>query len=173
MQPTGIARNGIAPGTAQLAGAIIRVGTAVALTFAGASALISVAGAETTRPELQQVGASNGGVASATTDGDVEIGRIVTGENTGNSIVTGDIGGPAEIDGGEIDYPTDVTVTQILGPPTATADGGDAGTARTSDDDSLSEGDVNKDTGKDGEDITIINRNENRSRSKAIGKSRD
>jgi len=115
-------------------------------------------------PEPQAAEASNGGVASATTDGDVDIGQIVTGENTGNSIVTGDITGPAEIDGGEIDYPTDVTITQILGPPVATADGGDEGTANASDDDSQND-DKNNGNGKD---ITIINRNDNQSKAKIV-----
>ena len=176
MQPTGIASNGTAPRAARLRGARVRVGIALVVSLAGASAHIPTLGAELTATDMQAsepqaAEASNGGVASATTGGEVNIGRIITGENTGNSIITGDISGPAEIDGGEIDYPTDVTVSLILGPPVATADGGDDGTATASDDDSLSEGD--KDTGKDGEDITIINRNENRSNAKVVDKSRD
>jgi hypothetical protein len=178
MRPTSIANDGATPRAARLLGAQVRVGIAMIISLAGATAHISPLGAEPTATDLQtsepqQVGASNGGVASATTGGDVEIGQIITGENTGNSIATGDISGPAEISGGEIDYPTDVTVSLMLGPPIATADGGDEGTASTSDDDSQSEGDVNKDTGKDGEDITIINRNDNRSEAKAVDRSRD
>jgi hypothetical protein len=74
-------------------------------------------------------GASNGGIASASSGGNVSIGEIVTGENTGNSIVTGDIYGAADIGGGDIDYPTDVNVTLEVGPPIASADGGDGGQA--------------------------------------------
>ena len=163
MHPTGIARSGTAARLARGA-----VGAAVVVALAGTSAFIPAVGADSSTPEVQEADASNGGDASATTGGSVDIGQIITGENTGNSIVTGDISGPAAFDGGEIDYPTDVTISQILGRPIATADGGDEGTANTSDDNSQSEGDVDKDTGKDGEDITIINRNENRSRAKVI-----
>jgi hypothetical protein len=169
MQPTGIASNGAAPRAARLRGAQIRVGIAVVISLAGASAHIPALGAESTATDLQasepQAEASNGGVASATTDGSVDIGEIITGENTGNSISTGNITGPAEIDGGEIDYPTDVTITQILGPPIATADGGDEGTANASDDDSQND---DKNNGKDGEDITIINRNDNQSKATIV-----
>ncbi len=77
----------------------------------------------------QNTGASNGGVASATTDGDIDIGEIVTGENTGNSINTGDIAGSAELHGGEIDYPTNVNISQNLEAPIALAGGGDNGVA--------------------------------------------
>ena len=143
----------------------VRIGVAVALTLAGLSALNPAIGAESATPEMQQAGASNGGVASATTGGNIDIGQIITGENTGNSIATGDISGPAAINGGEIDYPTDVTISQILGPPIATADGGDDGTASSSVDDSESDGGNN---GKNGEDVTIINRNDNQSRAKIV-----
>lgn len=77
----------------------------------------------------QNTGASNGGVASASTDGDITIGEIVTGENTGNSINTGNIAGSAELHGGEIDYPTNVTISQNLEAPIALAGGGDNGVA--------------------------------------------
>lgn len=77
----------------------------------------------------QNTGASNGGVASASTDGDINIGEIVTGENTGNSINTGDIAGSAELHGGEIDYPTNVNISQNLEAPIALAGGGDNGVA--------------------------------------------
>jgi hypothetical protein len=164
MHLTGIARSGTAPRAARLARGVVGVGVAVAVTLAGTSAFIPAVGADSTTPELHQADASNGGVASATTGGEVDIGQIITGENTGNSIITGDISGPAAFDGGEIDYPTDVTISQILGPPIATADGGDEGTASSSDDDSESDG-------NDGEDITIINRNDNRSNAKVIDKS--
>lgn len=177
MQPTGIASCGVTSRAVRLRGAWVRVGIAVVVSLAGASAHVPTLGAELTATDLQAsepqaAEASNGGVATATTSGDVDIGQIITGENTGNSIVTGDISGPAEIDGGEIDYPTDVTVSLILGPPVATADGGDEGTANSSDDDSQGDGD-DKNDGKDGEDITIINRNDNRSNAKAVDKSRD
>jgi hypothetical protein len=170
MHPTGIASSGTATRVAWLAHGVVRVGVALVVTLAGTSALIPAIGAESTTPELQQAGASNGGVASATTGGNVDIGQIITGENTGNAIATGDISGPAAIDGGEIDYPTDVTISQILGPPIATADGGDDGTASSSDDDSESDGANN---GKNGEDVTIINRNDNQSNAKVVDTSRD
>lgn len=162
MQPTGVANNGSAPHAALLSGLLVRIGIAIAIALAGTSTLTSATGAESTASEPQQANVGNGGIASASTDGDIEIGQIVTGENTGNSIVTGDISGPAEIDGGQIDYPTDVTITQILGPPMSTADGGDEGTANVSDDDTQIDR-ADKNTGRDGEEITIINRNDNRS----------
>ena len=165
MHPTGIARLGTAPRAARLTHGVVRVGVAVVLTLAGLSALIPAIGAESSTPELQQAGASNGGVASATTGGNVDIGQIITGENTGNSIATGDISGPAAIDGGEIAYPTDVTISQTLGPPVASADGGDEGTTNSSDDDSQSE---EKNSGTNGEDIKIINRNDNRSEANIV-----
>lgn len=176
MRPICIANNGTATRAAPRLGARVRVGIAVVVSLAGVTAHSSALGAESTANDVQasepqQVGASNGGVASATTGGDVDIGQIITGENTGNSIATGDISGSAEISGGEIDYPTDVTVSLILGPPIATADGGDAGTANSSDD-SESDPDDTK-SGQDGEDITIINRNDNRSNAKVVNESLD
>ena len=96
--------------------------TAVSLLAAGASADHLDSGPITT-------GASNGGIASASSGGNVNIGEIITGENTGNSISTGDIGGVADISGGEINYPTEVNVTLNVGPPIASADGGDGGQA--------------------------------------------
>jgi hypothetical protein len=161
VQRIGIANSDSAPRPAPLTNLLVRIGIAMAMALAGAGMLISATGAESTASEPQQADASNGGVASAAIDGDVEIGQIVTGENTGNSIVTGDISGPAAIDGGEIDYPTDVTITQILEPPMTTADGGDNGTATVSDDDTQRVSD-DKNTGRDKQDITIINRNDNR-----------
>ncbi|MFN8590274.1 MAG: hypothetical protein U0031_02350 [Thermomicrobiales bacterium] len=107
--------------------AVRRFGRAAAVALIGAGLLTGAAAAETTGPV--NTGASNGGIATATSGGNVNIGEIVTGENTGNSIQTGDISGPAEINGGEIDYPTDVNVTLDVGPPIATADGGDGGQA--------------------------------------------
>lgn len=162
MQPTHITNSGSPLRAAWLTGPLVRTGIATAMAFACTAMLISATGAELTASDPQQADASNGGIASASTDGDVEIGQIITGENTGNSIVTGDISGPAEIHGGEIDYPTDVTIAQILGPPMAAADGGDYGTANVSDDETRTDGD-DKNTGRDGEEITIINRNDNRS----------
>lgn len=173
MQPTGIASGGKAPRAARFRGALVRVELALLVSLAGATAHTPLLGAESSATESQAAEASNGGSASATTSGDVDIGQIVTGENSGNSIVTGDISGSAEISGGAIDYPTDVTITQVLGPPVATADGGDEGTAHVSDDDSQDAADTDKDTGQDGEDITIINRNENRSEAKIFGGSAD
>lgn len=95
---------------------------AVALLAPGVSA-------ESRGVGTQNTGASNGGVASASTDGDIDIGEITTGENTGNSIMTGDIAGSAELNGGEIDYPTNVNISQNLEAPIALAGGGDNGVA--------------------------------------------
>lgn len=95
-----------------------------ALTLAAPDAL-----ADSREAGTQNTGASNGGVASASTDGDITIGEIVTGENTGNSISTGNIAGSAELHGGEIDYPTNVTISQNLEAPIALAGGGDNGVA--------------------------------------------
>jgi hypothetical protein len=110
-------------------GALIRFGFAAALALACGSTLVVGAGAETRDNGPINTGASNGGIASASSGGNVSIGQIITGENTGNSIVTGDITGNAELNGGTIDYPTDVNVSQDIGPPIATADGGDYGSA--------------------------------------------
>lgn len=170
MQPPGNASTGAAPRAAGVRGALIRVGIAAVVALTGASARIPAASAQPSTTEPQAAEASNGGVASATTGGEVNIGQIITGENTGNSIATGDVAGSAEINGGAIDYPTDVTVSLELGPPVATADGGDEGSANASDDDSQSDDDTN--AGKDGEDITIINRNDNRSTAKVVEKGR-
>ena len=167
MQATQQCQYGTAPRAARLRGASVRVGIAVAVALAGMIALLPAAVAQPPATEPQVAQGSNGGVASAITGGEVNIGQIITGENTGNSIVTGDVAGAAEIDGGAIDYPTDVTVSLEIGPPSATADGGDEGTANASDDDSQRD-DGNTNAGKDGEDITIINRNDNRSTAKVV-----
>jgi hypothetical protein len=114
------ALRGTAPGFVVRAAAVALIG--VGLSAAGAAAHPESGGPINT-------GASNGGIATASSGGNVNIGEIVTGENTGNSIVTGDIGGVADISGGEINYPTDVNVTLNVGPPIASADGGDYGRA--------------------------------------------
>jgi hypothetical protein len=178
MQPTGIASGGATSGAAQLILRLVRVEIAVAIALAGTMALLPAAGAEPTTKAPQSAGASNGGVATTTSSGAVDIGEIITGENTGNSIATGDISGPAELHGGEIGYPTEVVIMLVVEPSIASADGGDDGTANATDDDSqhegdINEGDVNKDTGTDGEDITIINRNDNRSNAKVVNESRE
>jgi hypothetical protein len=157
MQPTGITTSGTAPRAARLTGTVIRLGMAAVITFGGVSTFASVASAQTNNPEPQQAGASNGGIASTSSDGDVEIGTIVTGENTGNSIVMGNIAGSAELDGGEIDYPTEINVTQIVEPSIASANGGDAGEAKITPDSSADDENAGED------EITIINRNDNRS----------
>jgi hypothetical protein len=123
------------------------------------SVLVPAARAVSTTGEVQQADVSNGGVATTTSGRNIDIGEIITGENTGNSIATGDITRPAEHHGGEINYPTEVIVTLIIEPSVATAGGGDGGTASSSDD-SYSD---DKNDGNTGEDITIINRNDNRS----------
>lgn len=126
------------------------------LTLALTLALTTGARAEDNDDTPNITGASNGGVASATTGGNISIGTIVTGENTGNSIQTGNISGPAELNGGEIDYPTNVNVSQDLSSPIATADGGDGGVASPP---------------FDGSDVTvdINNRDRNNNRSSAVG----
>jgi hypothetical protein len=109
--------------------ALIRFGFAAALALACGGGPSGEVGAKTQDTGPINTGASNGGIASASSGGNVSIGQIITGENTGNSIVTGNITGNAELHGGEIDYPTDVNVSQDIGPLMATADGGDYGEA--------------------------------------------
>jgi hypothetical protein len=83
MHPTGIARCGTAPRSARFAHGVVCVGVAVMVALAGTSALVPAVGAESTTPELQQAGTSNGGVASATTSGRRVFGGgyIITGSN--------------------------------------------------------------------------------------------
>jgi hypothetical protein len=157
MQLTGIATNGIAPRAARLTDVVARVGIVAVIALGGWSTFASAVGAETTSLEPQQVGASNGGVASTTSEGNVEIGEIVTGENTGNSVVTGDVAGSAEFNGGENDYPTEINVTLIVEPSITSADGGDAGEAKITPDRSDDDDDSVENN------VTIINRNDNRS----------
>lgn len=133
---------------------------ATAMAWTVCSAAIAGAGAQESSGPIT-TGASNGGIASASSGGEIQIGTIVTGENTGNSISTGDIAGAAELHGGEIDYPTTVNVYQNDAPLIASADGGDYGTA------SPPEG--------DGPEVDIDinnedrNRNDNRSDATGIG----
>lgn len=101
------------------------VGIAV-LAF-GSASLAQVSADEPDGP--MNTGASNGGIATASSGGEITIGQIITGENSGNSIVTGNITGAAELHGGEIDYPTDVNVSQDSTGPIALANGGEGGTA--------------------------------------------
>jgi hypothetical protein len=103
--------------------------------------------------------AGNGGTAFSTSGGEVEIGEIVTGENTGNTIITGNISGSAEISGGEIDYPTDVDVSLNNSPLLADASGGDSNEASATDN---ADGGANED-GDAATDIKVINKNDNRS----------
>jgi hypothetical protein len=135
---------------------LVRAAHVGTLTLALALAFVSGANADTDDDTPNITGASNGGVASATTGGNISIGTIVTGENTGNSISTGNISGPADLNGGEIDYPTNVNVSQDLSSPIATADGGDGGVASPP---------------FDGSDVTvdINNRDRNNNRSSATG----
>ena len=153
------------PGTALEAGprrkTAARIGAVMflALTIGGAG--ISPARAESTDDDVHAANASNGGVASATTGGSVTIEEITTGENAGNTIVTGDISGSAEFDGGDTAYPTDVVSLEI-GPQTVDASGGDGGEAIARPGDETSR---ENDEG----DITIINKNDNRSNAVAQG----
>ena len=149
---------------ADLRGALNRGRRAALLAGCCATLLFTTASAEPKGADQESAEASNGGVATVSSGGEVTIDQIVTGENTGNSITTGDISGPASIDGGEIDYPTEVTVTQIEGPLISDASGGDAGKAETSpEDDAADANDNDNDNGKD-DDLTIINKNDNRSK---------
>jgi hypothetical protein len=161
MQPVGFSDREITSRAVSRRGVIARFGcaAAVALTCIG----VCISGVSAEDREFGDIwsGASNGGTATATTGGTVEIGQIITGENTGNSIQTGDITGNAELHGGEIDYPTDVNVTQELGPPIATADGGDGGTSNGPQT-KPPEFNVNIDN-------TDKNRNDNRSNASGVG----
>jgi hypothetical protein len=132
--------------------------TTDAVTIVGA-AIGGVSAAEPSGPIT--TGASNGGIASASSDGEINIGQVITGENTGNSIMTGNISGPAELHGGEIDYPTNVNVTQGAATLIATADGGDYGNAAAPEGDGPEvEIDINNED---------KNRNDNRSNATGIG----
>jgi hypothetical protein len=130
----------------------------VAVTIVGAA----IGGASAAEPSGPiTTGASNGGIASASSDGEINIGQVITGENTGNSIMTGNISGPAELHGGEIDYPTNVNVTQGAATLISTADGGDLGHAAAP----VGDG-PQVDIDIDNEDR---NRNDNRSNATGIG----
>ena len=159
MQPTRIDRAKVRGHGAQC-GVTARLLAAAALALTVCGAAIGGAGAQDSSGPIT-TGASNGGIASASSGGEIHIGTIVTGENTGNSISTGDIAGAAELHGGEIDYPTTVNVYQNDAPIISTADGGDYGTA------SPPEG--------DGPEVDIDinnedrNRNDNRSDATGIG----
>jgi hypothetical protein len=143
-----------------LRGASLRFLTAAATALTVCGAVVGGASADDPSGPIT-TGASNGGIASASSGGEIHIGTIVTGENTGNSISTGNIAGSAELHGGEIDYPTNVNVYQNDAPLIATADGGDYGNA------SPPEG--------DGPEVDIDinnedrNRNDNRSDATGIG----
>ena len=129
MQPIGYSDRIFTPRPARLSGAVARLACAAAIALACGSAINSTANAEDREFDSVETSASNGGTANATSGGNVIIGEIITGENTGNSINTGDIVGNAEINGGTIDYPTDVDVSQDIGPLIASADGGEGGEA--------------------------------------------
>ena len=98
MQPTGTGHGGAGAGVVALRKtARFLAATAVALAVGGAV----VGGTSAADPSGPiTTGASNGGIASATSGGEINIGQIVTGENTGNSISTGNISGPAELHDG-------------------------------------------------------------------------
>jgi hypothetical protein len=161
MQPTGFIDRGVALGSGVPSGALARFTAATALALALASAAVATVSADQPQDGPINTGASNGGIASASSGGNVSIGEIVTGENTGNSIVTGNITGSADIAGGDIDYPTDVNVTLNIGPPIASAEGGDYGTATgPSPDPPVYNVNI---------DNTDKNRNDNRSKATGIG----
>ena len=116
-------------------GVLIRCCCAAILALISVGALYQgVDAASDDTPSESTTGASNGGVATATNGNSViTIGEITTGENTGNSIETGDISGSAEIYGGEIGSPTDVDLLVDSGPQLADASGGDGGQATGAD----------------------------------------
>lgn len=132
-------------------GTVARAGGAVVIALLSANVLAASVGAEAPDADTVTTGASNGGSAYTSTGGDVTIGAIITGENTGNAIATGDIAGVAEITGGVIDYPTEIDVTLIIEPSIADASGGAAGSARSGAAD-----------GAEAADVDIDNKNVNR-----------
>ena len=147
----------------------LRCGVAIVFALSGASVVFShAATAEPVVTEEQRTGsnasddsaaanAGNGGTAMSTSGGEVQIGEIVTGENSGNTIITGNISGSADISGGEIAYPTDVDVSLNNAALTTDASGGDGNEASATDE-------TESDANKDGEtDVKIINENDNQS----------
>jgi hypothetical protein len=131
-----------------------RVVGATMFALALGSLVVGSAAAESPEAGDQSATASTGGVATSTADGNVAIDQITTGNNTGNAITTGDIAGSAEIQGGEIAYPTEVNVSLTIASQSSDASGGDAGKATTSHENALP---------KDAIDIdnTVINENTN------------
>jgi hypothetical protein len=135
MQPDDLIDRAAAWRGLSLRGMLIRGGcvAVIALMTASVAPVDATArgarGGQTPDQQIINTGASNGGTASASSGGNVNIGQIVTGENTGNSIATGDVAGESNISGGDINYPTDVNVSLNVGPPIASADGGDYGSA--------------------------------------------
>ncbi len=156
MQPDVSGKGGVGCGLPGVRSMLVCAAQIGALTLALTLAFVSGASADSDDETPNITGASNGGIASATTGGNISIGTIVTGENTGNSIATGDISGPANLSGGEIDYPTNVNVSQDLSSPIATADGGAGGVAAPP----VDGADV---------DVRINNRDKNNNRSSAVG----
>jgi hypothetical protein len=136
-------------------GELVRVVGAAMVALALGCLVVGRAGAESPDAGAQSAEASTGGTASSSADGNVAIDQIITGENTGNSIVTGDIGGPAELNGGEIAYPTEVNVSLNIAPQISDASGGDAGKATTTHETVPPKDDITIDN-------TVINRNENK-----------
>jgi hypothetical protein len=135
----------------------VRVVGATMFALALGRLVVGGVGAESPDAGAQSAEASTGGTASSTADGNVAIDQIITGENTGNSIVTGDIGGPAELNGGEIAYPTEVNVSLTFDPQISDASGGDAGKAATSRENTPPKDDIDIAI-----DNTVTNRNENK-----------
>lgn len=159
MQPTGTGHGGAGASVAARRKAAHFVAAAAIAFTVGGAAIDGASAADPSGPIT--TGASNGGIASATSGGEINIGQIITGENTGNSINTGNISGPAELHGGEIDYPTNVDVTQGAATLIATADGGDYGQASPPEGDGPEvDIDINN---------TDKNRNDNRSNASGVG----
>lgn len=97
------------------------------LQVVGAGAIAaSLAGAAACGVSAQSTDTANGGTATAGGgSGSVVFGDVMTGQNIGNVINAGDIvNSDADLNGGEVSYPTIMYVTVPSGDPTADASGG-------------------------------------------------
>ena len=158
--------SGLAPRNRSWRGELARCGLMMALVATGGVAFVEAAGAEANPAEFQIANASNGGVGSATVAGStITIKQIVTGDNDGNTIITGDIVGSAEFHGGETASPTDIDISLDVGPQTVDASGGDGGEAVASSPEVPARA---NETGNIIIENTNINRNDNSSEATAI-----
>jgi hypothetical protein len=148
-----VMRQGCAAVTRWRRGGLARLAAATMFALALGCLVVGSASAESPDAGAQSAEASTGGTASSSADGNVAIDQIITGDNTGNAITTGDIAGSAEIQGGEIAYPTEVNVSLTIAPQVTDASGGDAGKATTTHENVPPQDDIDIDN-------TVINRNE-------------